>query len=187
MINAIRVLAQAEHSNPLVPAPADIIWSTVCFLVILFFFWKVGIPRLTKLLDERSAAIEGNVAKADEAQRKAEALLEEYTAQLADARSEAAKIREQAREEGKRILADLKEQAQAEAERVTLAAQAQIEAERHAAMVSLRSEVGSLALDLASGIVAEELKDDRTASSVVERFLAELEAENSATAVGSAE
>lgn len=187
MIHAIRVLAAAQQENPLIPAPADILWSTVCFLVILFFFWKVGIPRLTKLLDERSAAIEGNVAKADEAQSKAEALLEEYTAQLADARAEAARIREQARDEGKRILADLKAQAGAEAERITANAQAQIEAERHAALVSLRVEVGSLALDLASGIVSEELKDDRLASSVVERFLAELDDEHTTSTVGSAE
>ena len=46
-------------------------------------------PRVQKLLDERAEAIEGNIAKADEAQRKAEAALEEYTAQLADARTEA--------------------------------------------------------------------------------------------------
>ncbi|HEU0256455.1 MAG TPA: F0F1 ATP synthase subunit B [Microbacteriaceae bacterium] len=188
MIHAMRVLAAAENTNPLVPAPADILWSTVCFLVILFFFWKVGIPRLTKLLDERSAAIEGNVAKADEAQVKAEALLEEYTAQLAEARAEAARIREQAREEGKRILAELKEQANAEAERVTTAAQAQIDAERHAALVSLRSEVGSLALDLASGIITQKLQDDETASVVVERFLAELEDEQPVgTPAGSAD
>ena len=44
------------------------------------------------MLDERSAAIEGNIAKADDAQRKAEAALEQYTAQLADARAEAGRI-----------------------------------------------------------------------------------------------
>ena len=51
-------------------------------------------------------AIEGNIAKADEAQRKAEAALEEYTAQLADARAEAGRIRETARADGKKILAE---------------------------------------------------------------------------------
>ena len=67
----------------------DIVGSLICFVIILFFFWKLVLPRMKKLLDERAEAIEGNIAKADEAQHKAEALLEEYTAQLADARAEA--------------------------------------------------------------------------------------------------
>lgn len=177
MVHAIHVAAAAgEEHNPLLPAPADLIWSALCFVVILFFFWKLALPRLTAMLDARAAAIEGNIAKADEAQSKAEALLEEYTAQLADARSEAASIREQAREDGKKILAELKEQASTEAARITSAAQAQIEAERQSALVSLRQEVGSLALDLAAKVIDETLDDDARASAIVDRFLADLEA-----------
>jgi F-type H+-transporting ATPase subunit b len=136
-----------------IPEWYDIIWSTVCFVIILVFFWKYVLPRMQKLLDERAEAIEGNIAKADEAQRKAEAALEEYTAQLADARTEAGRIRETAREDGKKIVAEAKDAATAEAARVTASAQAQIEAERQSAFVSLRSEVGTLAIDLASGIM----------------------------------
>ena len=122
------------------------------------------LPRVQKLLDERAEAIEGNIAKADEAQRKAEAALEEYTAQLADARTEAGRIRETAREDGKKIVAEAKDAATAEAARVTASAQAQIEAERQSALVSLRSEVGTLAIDLASGVIGESLSDDRKAT-----------------------
>ncbi|MDQ1583065.1 MAG: F-type H+-transporting ATPase subunit b [Microbacteriaceae bacterium] len=175
MLHAVLRTATETH-NPLLPATPDLIWGALCFFVILFFFWKRVLPRMQKLLDERAEAIEGNIAKADEAQAKAEALLEEYTAQLAEARSEAAKIREQARADGARILAELKEQATLEAARVTSNAQAQIEAERQSAVVSLRNEVGSLAIDLASGVVGEVLSDDAKAQAIVDRFLAELEA-----------
>ena len=94
---------------------------------------------------------------------------------LAEARAEAAKIREQARVDGGAILAELKEQASTEAARITATAQAQIEAERQAALVSLRSEVGSLAIDLASGVIGESLADDKKATALVDRFLADLE------------
>jgi len=170
----------AEAHNPLLPAWYDIIWSSVCFIVILIIFWKVALPRMKKLLDERSAAIEGNIAKADEAQRKAEAALEEYTAQLADARKEAGEIRDAAREDGKKIVAEAKDTATAEASRLTATAHAQIEAERQTALVSLRSEVGSLAIDLAGGVVGETLSDDARATAVVDRFLADLEASEKA-------
>ncbi|WP_345752418.1 F0F1 ATP synthase subunit B [Microbacterium rhizophilus] len=183
MLNALVTVAAAEEHeapNPLVPAAYDIIWSLVCFLVILFVVWKVALPRLTAMLDARSAAIEGNIAKADEAQRQAEAALEEYTKQLADARKEAGDIREAAREDGKRIVAEARTSATTEAERITATAHTQIEAERQAALVTLRSEVGTLAIDLAGNVIGETLSDDQKASAVVDRFLADLEASEKA-------
>jgi F-type H+-transporting ATPase subunit b len=178
MLNAV-LAAGEEGTNPLIPAPYDIIWSAVCFLVILFFFWRLVLPRVKKLLDERSAAIEGNMEKADEAQREAEAALQQYTAQLAEARAEAAKIREQARVDAQRIGSEIQAQAQTDAERTKANAQVAIEADRQAAMVSLRSEVGSLAIDLASGVIGESLSDDAKATALVDRFLADLEADTS--------
>jgi len=71
------------------------------------------------------------------------------------------------------------------AEGVTAAAQAQIEAERQSALVSLRGEVGSLAIDLASGVVGEVLTDDKKAQAIVDRFLADLESSEKAQKAGS--
>lgn len=183
--SVIAAAAEEEAPNPLLPETYDIVWSSVVFLIILFFFWKLVLPRMQKLLDDRAEAIEGNIAKADEAQRKAEAALEQYTRQLAEARAEAGQIREQARADGAKIVAEHKELAAAEAARITASAQAQIEAERQAAVVSLRSEVGSLAIDLASGVLGESLADDARASALVDRFLADLESsENAAPTAG---
>jgi F-type H+-transporting ATPase subunit b len=134
------------------------------------------------LLDERAELIEGGIKKAENAQAEAAAALDEYKKQLSDARAEAAKIREQARLDGTTILNELKEQATVEAARVTASAKAQIEAERQSALVSLRAEVGSLAIDLASGVIGESLSDDKKAAAVVDRFLADLEASEKAKA-----
>jgi len=171
-----------EVINPLIPAAYDIIWSAVCFAIILaFFFWKF-LPNIKKTLDARAEAIEGGIKKAEIAQAEAAAALAQYTDQLAEGRAEAAKIRDQARQDGTKILNELKEQAAIEAARITASAQATIEAERQSALVSLRAEVGSLAIDLASGVIGESLSDDKKASAVVDRFLAELEASEKAKA-----
>ena len=167
---------EAATPNPLIPAVYDIVWSIVPFLIILVLFWRVVLPVMQKTLDARAELIEGGITKAEKAQAEAAAALEQYQAQLAEGRAEAAKIREQARLDGTAMVNEAKEQAAAEAARVTANALATIEAERQAALVSLRSEVGSLAIDLASGVIGQSLTDDKKASAMVDQFLADLEA-----------
>ncbi|MEZ5190628.1 MAG: F0F1 ATP synthase subunit B [Schumannella sp.] len=161
---------------------SDLIWGTVAFVAVLIVvIWKV-LPNINRALDARKDAIEGGIQRAEQAQAEANEARDQYTAQLAEARGEAGRIRDEAREDAKRIRADLVEQAQAEAARIVANAQAQIEAERSAALVSLRSEVGTLAIDLASGVVGESLSDDKKASALVDRFLADLDGTKKAKA-----
>jgi len=180
MLQALILASTEETPNPLLPAPYDLLWSAVVFAIILIFFWKKVLPNVSAMLDARSAAIEGNIEKADAAQREAEEALAQYTAQLAEARAEAGAIRDAARADGSKIVAEAKETATAEAARVTATAQAQIEAERQSALVSLRGEVGSLALDLASGVIGEALTSDAKSKALVDRFLKDLDASEKA-------
>jgi F-type H+-transporting ATPase subunit b len=136
---------------------------------------KMLMPRITKMLSERTELIEGGLARSEEAQAEAKALLDQYRQQLEDARRDAARLREEAREQGAQIIAEMREQAQAEARRITESAQAQIEAERQQALTSLRTEVGTLATELASRIVGESLTDEARQSRMVDRFLDDLE------------
>ncbi|WP_375389054.1 F0F1 ATP synthase subunit B [uncultured Amnibacterium sp.] len=184
-MSAITVLAAAtekEHSL-LIPEVPDLVWGTIGFIVVLVVFIKVALPRLNTLLDARSAAIEGRIDEAKHAREEAEQVLERYQQQLAEARVEAGRIREQAREDGKRILAEQREAAQAEADRIVAQARSQIEAQREQAVASLRAEVGTLALDLASAVVGEHLADDTNATAYVDRFLADLQLEHAADGV----
>lgn len=171
----------AEGIDLFLPAWYDIIWSSVVMVVIAVVFYKYVLPRFQSVLDERTAKIEGGLAKAEKAQEEAAAALAEYHHQLAEARAEASKTREEARAEGTAIVAELKTKANEEASRIVETAHRQIEAERQSAAVSLRAEVGTLATELASKIVGEALEDSARQSRVVDRFLDELEADQSAT------
>ena len=175
MITAEVILAASEGANPLLPNPWEILVTAVAFAVLLFVVKKFIAPTFEKSYTDRVEAIEGGIEKAEEAQAEANALLEQYKAQLLDARTEANSIRESARAEGAQILADLKEKAAEESARITAQAQVQIESERVAAVNSLRSEVGTLATQLAGKIVGEALNDDARSNRVVERFLTDLE------------
>jgi len=179
-----RILAATEETvakNPLIPESYDLLWSSVVFVILLAFFWFKVLPNFKKTLDARTEAIEGRLEAAEKAQAEAAAKTANIEAEQAEARAEAAKIREEARAEGAVILAELKEQASAEAARLTATAKSQIEAERQAALISLRAEVGSLAIDLASSVVGASLKNDKVASGVVDQFLSELDASDNAS------
>ena len=171
----IVLAAETEEINPLLPQTAEIVVALITFGILFWFVAKYVVPQFEKAYAERTAAIEGGIEKAEKAQEEAAAALEQYQAQLADARGEASQIREEARSQGAAILSEMREQAQAEADRLVANAHAQIEAERVAALSSLRSEVGSLASNLAEKIVGESLTDDERQQRVIDRFLADLE------------
>jgi len=162
--------------NPLLPNPVEIVASVVFVVILTVVIWKFAVPRFEATYAERTAAIQGGIEKAEHAQAEAAAALEQYQAQLAEARGEAAKIREDAKTQGVQILADMREQAQAESARIRAAAEAQLQAERTQVMAQLRSDIGGLATTLASRIVGESLEDDQRARRTIDRFIADLEA-----------
>ena len=174
------LLADASQQDPLIPSLPELIVGTICFVLVFGILGKVFLPRIQKILAERTDLIEGGLNRADEAQAEAQAVLQQYRAQLDDARHEAARLREEAHEQGAQIIAEMRERAETEARRIAEAAQSQIEAERQQALISLRAEVGTLATELASRIVGESLTDTARQSRMVDRFLADLEAQGTA-------
>jgi F-type H+-transporting ATPase subunit b len=168
-------LSDAAAQNPLIPTWPELIIGTICFVLVFGVLSRMLMPRIMKTLEERHDAIEGGINRADEAQAEAAQVLQQYRAQLDDARHESARMREEAREQGAQIIAEMRERAEAQARGIIDAAQAQIEAERQQALASLRAEVGTLATELAGRIVGESLTDTARQGRMVDRFLADLE------------
>ncbi|HUK73721.1 MAG TPA: F0F1 ATP synthase subunit B [Streptosporangiaceae bacterium] len=170
----------AASQNPLIPKPTELIIGAIAFFIVFGALGKVLLPRIQKTLTERTDKIEGGLQRAEELQLEAQRALEEYQARIAEARQEAARLREQAREEGAQIIVEMREQAQAEARRLLEAAESQLDAERQQALTALRTDVGALAVELASRIVGESLADETRRTRVVDRFLDEIERESGA-------
>ncbi|WP_239311514.1 MULTISPECIES: F0F1 ATP synthase subunit B [unclassified Frankia] len=173
----LQAAGESGHSdeNVLIPPLGELLIGTLSFgLLVAFFFWKVY-PQIKRAYAERTEAIEGNLARAQHAQREAQELLTSYRAQLADAQTEAARIREDAREQGGRILAELRSQAGAEVAEIKARGEAQLAAERAQIVAQLRREVGDIALELATKIVGHELERDDRQRQLVDDFIAGLE------------
>ncbi|MFC9767224.1 F0F1 ATP synthase subunit B [Rhodococcus jostii] len=180
----IAVLAQEESHNPLLPETYDIVWSIVCLVIVGFVFWKYVLPMFQKVLAERTEQIDGGIKRAEEAQAEAKAALEQYRAQLAEARTEAAQIREDARTQGQQIIAEMKAQAQEESDRIVAAGNNQLVAQRQQIVAELRADLGRTAVDLAEKVIGESLADDVKRAGTVDRFLNELDTIGANSAAG---
>lgn len=168
-------MGAGEGAVPILPYMPELIFGLIVFGLFYWFVANKVVPSLEKIYAERTAAIEGGMQAAEQAQAEAAAAKKQYEDQLGEARAEAARIREHAKEQGAQIVAEMREQAQAEASRITETAHKQIEAERQQAMVQLRGEVGEISTALASKIVGESLEEETRQRGIVDRFLADLE------------
>lgn len=166
----MQILA-AEAHNPLIPPLSEIIVGTITFAILLFVLVKFVFPALEKTFVARREAIEGGIQRAEEMQAEAKAALEQYRAQLAEARTEAAQIRDAARAEGQQIIEQLRAQAQEESARIVARGEEQLAASRQQVVNELRGQIGTLAVELAGRVVGESLADDARRSGTVDRFL----------------
>ncbi|WP_433554773.1 F0F1 ATP synthase subunit B [Micromonospora zamorensis] len=166
--------AEGAH-NPILPIWQEIVVGSISFALLVFVLLKFVMPRMEAMYQARVDAIEGGLKRAEAAQAEANQLLEQYRAQLAEVRTEAAKIRDDARSDAEGIRQDILAKAREESERVVAAGKDQLNAERATIVRDLRAEVGGLAVDLASRIVGESLADETRRKGTVERFLTDLE------------
>jgi len=175
----IEIMRATEAHNPLLPAPADLIWSGVVFAILLVFFWFKVLPNFKKNIDARTEAIEGRLALAEKAQAEAAAKTANFEAEQAAAVAERAEIINKARAEAAAAGAEIVEKANADAAARLETAQKQIDEARDAALRALRAEVGVLAVELAGAVVQQNLKDDKNSAEIVENFLNQLEKDGS--------
>jgi F-type H+-transporting ATPase subunit b len=147
----------------------------VAFVLILAFLWRYVVPPIRKMMSERQAIIEQQMADSDEAAARLAAAKDDYDKALAEARTEAAHIRENARAEAQRTIDELRAQAQEESARIVARGEEQLLSQRGLIVRELRGEIGSLAVELSEKIVEQRLADDAQVRATVDAFLADLE------------
>jgi F-type H+-transporting ATPase subunit b len=184
-LHALSVLAAdttKNEPNPLLPNWSEVLLVAVVFLILWYLLAKFVTPRFEKTFAERRDAIEGGIQRAEQAQAEAQRVLVEYRHQLADARGEASQIREDARAEAQQIVDEMRAQAREEAARIVARGEELLSAQRATVIRELRSEIGTLAIELSEKIVNERLADDSRVRATVDAFLADLERRDSASA-----
>ncbi|MFD9318978.1 F0F1 ATP synthase subunit B [Streptomyces sp. NPDC057456] len=171
----LQIAAEEEAQNPLIPEIPELVIGLIAFAIVFFVLGKKLLPNINKVLEERREAIEGGIEQAEIARTEAQSVLEQYKAQLAEARHEAARLRQEAQEQGAVLITEMRAEGQRQREEIVAAGHSQIEADRKAAASALRQDVGKLATELAGKLVGESLEDHARQSRVIDRFLDDLE------------
>jgi len=150
------------HQSPSVLKPdnSELVWGSISFVILLVLFFKWGYPAVVKTMKAREDRIKDDLEGAEGAKAEAETVLNEYRAQLADARAEAGRIIDEARQAADQVRRDLIARAEADAADLRARAQEDIRLAGERAMADLRSRVSDLAIELAEKVVERNLDRD---------------------------
>ncbi|HWJ62065.1 MAG TPA: F0F1 ATP synthase subunit B [Acidimicrobiales bacterium] len=156
--------------NQLLPEKNEMIWGAVAFAVVFVVLWKLGMPAIKAGMQARSDKIEGDLNAAEAQRTEASEILAQYQAQLADARTESARIIEEARQAADDVRANLQAKAEADISELRARATADIESAKQQAVADLRGEVTALAIGAAEQVVGRNL-DAETNAALVEAYI----------------
>ena len=177
-LTAMVVLAQEEESSSnvalVLPETAELIAGIIAFSIVFFFVWKWAWPTINKTLEQRQAAMQGQMEQAESAKVEAETLLADYKSQLSGAKVEGSKIIDEARGTADQMKADLMAKAEQDADQIRSKARDEAASEKSRALADARSQVGEISVDLAGKIVGESL-DAKSHQALIDRYLDDLE------------
>jgi F-type H+-transporting ATPase subunit b len=167
-----------EAPNPILPATSELVWGSVSFAALLFLLYRFAYPQIRQMMDNRTERIRSDLQAAEGAKGEAEQVLAEYRAQLNDARAEAGRIIEEARQAADRLKRDQEARLQTELAELRARAIADIESAKAQAVADLRGEVAQLALGAAETVVQHSL-DEATQTQLIEDYINQVAAQRS--------
>jgi F-type H+-transporting ATPase subunit b len=161
---------EQEAPNPILPATNEIIWGSLAFIILFVAMWKWAYPAIRKAMEDRTAKIQADLDAADGARQEAEELRAQYDAQLADARAEANRIIDEARQQAEAVRTERIAAIDQEIADRRAQAEADIAGARARAEAELRTQVATLAIGAAEAVVEQNLNDE-TNRQLVENFI----------------
>ena len=134
--------------------------AQICNLMIqLVIFKKLLLNPVKKVIAERKAKADSQIADAEKLRTEAEAMKAEYEQTLQNARTEANQIVAAAQKTAAARSEELLGEARAQAAALKQKAEADIAQERKKAVNEVKDEIGGMAMEIASKVVEREIKE----------------------------
>jgi F-type H+-transporting ATPase subunit b len=160
------VLLAAEEggqSNFLIPNGTFFI-VLIIFLIVLGVIGKWVVPPVSKVLRERDAMVKRTVEDSRKAADQFAAADEDYQSEMAKARGEASKLRDEARAEGRKVLEDMRGRASDQVASTLQQADLELKEQALSIQADLRSSLDNLSETLANRVLGVETNATTSAS-----------------------
>ncbi|WP_312763613.1 F0F1 ATP synthase subunit B [Epilithonimonas sp.] len=153
------------------PGIGLLFWMTLTFIILLFLLAKFAWKPILNAVNDREVTIIDALNQAKLAKQEMAQLKEDNERILREARAERDGILKEAREMKDKIVNEAKERAKVEGEKMIAAARQSIQSEKNAAMAEIKSQIGTLSVNIAENILREKLNNDGAQNALVENIL----------------
>jgi F-type H+-transporting ATPase subunit b len=156
------------------PALGLVVWTTLCFAILLFILGKFAWKPILAAVAERENSIESALTKAEAVKEEMARLTSENEALLKQARAERDAILAEATKVKNQIISEAKESAQKEGSRQIELARIEINNQKAIAMADVKNQVASLSLEIAEKVLRKQFEDQKKQDELVKELLKEV-------------
>lgn len=146
-------------------------WQTLIFVGLIFLLKKYAWKPILSAVNEREASIKDALEAAKEARSEMESLRSDNQRILKEARAQKEALLKEARTIRSEMINTAKVEAQSEANKILSQAQEAIQNEKRTAVNELKDHVSSIALDIATKVLQNELERKDKQMQLVSKLL----------------
>ncbi|EMF82372.1 ATP synthase F0, B subunit [Leptospira weilii serovar Topaz str. LT2116] len=152
------ILLAAKGLSLLDVNPGLVVWTLITFLVVVLVLKKFAWDVILKALDERAQTVQNDIQKASELRSEAEALLKDYEARLDSAKDEANAIVAEAKSDALKLKNKLLEETNQEVKAQKDQAVKEIELAKGKALEQLQTQFVEMTITIAGKVLEKQLK-----------------------------
>jgi F-type H+-transporting ATPase subunit b len=151
---------------------SQLFWLAITFIGLYWVMWKVIIPRVADVLQDRQERIDDDLEKAEALRNEAAGVLEAYEKTVADGRARAQTILREAADRNDKAAAERQAALGEQLAQQTADAEARINAAREEALANIRSVAAetaqAAALRLSGATITQDEAEEAVASVLTE-------------------
>jgi len=153
------------------PGIGLLFWMTLTFVILLFLLAKFAWKPIVNAVNDRETSIVDALNQAKLAKKEMEDLKADNERIIREAKIERDAILKEAREIKDRIVGEAKDVAKTEADKLIESAKQTIEAEKNAAMADIKTQIGTLSVNIAESILKQKLDNSEAQNELVQNYL----------------
>ncbi|WP_438348812.1 F0F1 ATP synthase subunit B [Paenibacillus sp. FA6] len=152
----------------------DMLWTILAFVLLYWLLNKYAFPKLFDVMEKRRMLVLSQLEDAKSTREEATQYVEDQKIALQEARKEAYDIVELSKKTSSKQAEQILEEANNAVGRLKSEAVRDIESEKNKAVEALRSEIGTISVQIASKLLEKEVKVDNTQEQLVDQYLKEV-------------